>query len=51
MAQPVPRDDERPRRQEKAAKVLDRAMSIPKTLTFREFYNVKPSSEDWLVDE
>lgn len=36
---------------EKAAKVLDRAMSVPRTLTFREFYNIKPSSEDWLIDE
>lgn len=30
---------------EKAALVLDRAMRCPKTLRFREFYNVKPSSE------
>jgi hypothetical protein len=31
---------------EKAAKVLDRAMRVPKTLSFREFYNIRPSSED-----
>ena len=31
---------------EKAAKVLDRAMSVPKTLSFREFYNTMPSSEE-----
>lgn len=30
---------------EKAAMVLDRAMRYPKTLKFREFYNVRPSSE------
>jgi len=29
---------------EKAAMVLDRAMRCPKTLRFREFYNVRPSS-------
>ena len=31
---------------EKAAKVLDRAMRVPNTLSFREFYNIKSSSED-----
>ena len=31
---------------EKAAFVLDRAMTTPKTLSFREFYNIKPSSGD-----
>jgi hypothetical protein len=31
---------------EKAARVLDRAMLIPKTLSFREFYGMKPSSDD-----
>ena len=30
---------------EKAAMVLDRAMRYPKTVRFREFYNVKPRSE------
>lgn len=30
---------------EKVAIVLDRAMRCPKTLRFREFYNVRPSSE------
>jgi len=30
---------------EKAAMVLDRAMRCPKTVRFREFYNVKPRSE------
>ena len=30
---------------EKAALVLDRAMLCPNTLRFRDFYNVKPSSE------
>lgn len=30
---------------EKVAFVLDRAMRCPKTLRFRDFYNVKPSSE------
>lgn len=30
---------------EKAALVLDRAMRCPSTLRFRDFYNVKPSSE------
>jgi len=29
---------------EKVALVLDRAMRCPKTLRFRGFYNVKPSS-------
>ena len=29
---------------EKAAMVLDRAMRCPKTVRFREFYNVKPRS-------
>jgi len=33
-------------RMEKAALVLDRAMTFPKTLRFREFYNVKPRSDD-----
>lgn len=32
-------------RLEKAAMVLDRAMRCPKTVRFREFYNVKPRSE------
>ena len=31
-------------RLEKAAMVLDRAMRCPKTVRFREFYNVKPRS-------
>ena len=31
---------------EKAAMVLDRAMRNPKTLSFRDFYKIKPSSED-----
>ena len=30
---------------EKAALVLNRAMTIPKTLRFRDYYNVSPSSE------
>lgn len=30
---------------EKVALVLDRAMRCPKTLRFRDFYNVSPSSE------
>ena len=30
----------------KAAMVLDRAMRCPKTLRFREFYNVNPSSDE-----
>ena len=32
-------------RLEKAAMVLDRATRCPKTVRFREFYNVKPRSE------
>ena len=35
---------------EKAAKVLDRAMRCPKTLSFRDFYGIKPSSENRPVD-
>lgn len=31
---------------EKVAFVLDRAMRCPKTLRFREFYNVRPSSDE-----
>ena len=31
---------------EKAAMLLDRAMLYPKTLRFREFYNVTPRSEE-----
>lgn len=31
---------------EKAAKVLDRAMRVPRTLSFRDFYRIKPSSKD-----
>lgn len=31
---------------EKAAMVLDRAMACPKIIRFRDFYNVKPSSEE-----
>lgn len=31
---------------EKAAMVLDRAMRCPKTLRFREFYNVNPRSDE-----
>ena len=30
----------------KAARVLDRAMRVPKTLSDREFYDIKPSSKD-----
>lgn len=32
-------------RLEKAAMVLDRAMRCPKTIRFRDFYNVRSSSE------
>ncbi|MFC2647016.1 MAG: hypothetical protein ACFNZW_03510 [Coriobacteriaceae bacterium] len=31
---------------EKAARVLDRAMRVPKTLSDREFYGIRPSSKD-----
>ena len=31
---------------EKAARVLDRAMRAPKTLSDREFFGIKPSSKD-----
>jgi len=31
---------------EKATRVLDRAMRVPKTLSFREFFGIKPSSKD-----
>ena len=31
---------------EKAARVLNRAMRVPKTLSDREFYGIKPSSKD-----
>lgn len=31
---------------DKVAKVLDRSMRCSKTLRFRDFYNIKPSSED-----
>ena len=31
---------------EKAARVLDRAMRVPKTLSDKEFFGIKPSSKD-----
>jgi transposase-like protein len=32
---------------EKAALVLNRAMHVPKSLAYREFYEKKPSSQEW----